>query len=333
MATITSHYARAALYGCKQQGHNVDQLISKAGISDSLLNRPESRVHEAQMTNLIQAVWALLNDEFMGFTASPCKPGCFAMMCELISHCNTTDAMFIKGLRFYSLVTDDIAMKYRQLENSREFVVNMDHPELDPEHFYLEFWLVIWHRLISWLIGKRIKLQSVHFAYSEPAHAKEFKPQFDCPCYFDEAETKICFSAQFSGLPPVRSQRELAHFLKRSPADLMTIPGNDDSLSMKVRSLLLTEVERLGYFPKFDDLVVDLHLSPQTARRKLKDEGSSYQKIKDATRCDIAIEKLKVQKMSINDVAELLGFSEPRSFTRAFKHWTGMTPGQYQQKF
>ena len=332
MATVNTYYADVALQGCRRLGQDIGPLIAKADISEDLLKTTNSSIDESQMSELVQAIWASLQDEFMGFTEKACKPGCFAMMCELVSRCDTLDTMFSKAVGFYGLITEDIAMGYRQHSDRREFLVRMVKPEFDPNYFYLEFCLVIWIRFFSWIIGKRIKLQSAHFTHSEPEHSKEYEHLFACPCYFDQPETRLCFSKQYAGLPPVRTQRELADYLKRAPADVMTAPGSDDSLQREVKNLLLKEVERLKALPKFEDLAGTLHLSPQTIRRRLNAEGSSYQKIKDATRRDMAIEKLKTQQMKVNDVAEMLGFAEPRSFSRAFKQWTGMTPSQYRQE-
>lgn len=331
MATITSHYARAALSGVRRQQRDIAPFLKTAGISEELFASRDSRVHAQQMTRLIQAVWSTLEDEFMGCTPARCKSGAFAMMCQLVSHCETVDAIFTQAIKFYQLITDDIQMQYRNVEGGREFVVTMADPSCDPEHFYQEFWLVIWHRFISWMIGKQIKLKAAWFSYPEPAYSDEFNYQFACPCYFEAEETRLCFSHKYASFAPVRTQRELAQFLKRSPADLMTIPGTDDSLSLNIKRLLLDDAEKLNTFPEFDELAGAVHLSPQTLRRRLKDEGTSYQRIKDAIRLDIAIEKLSVQKMAVNDVAEMLGFAEPRSFTRAFKQWTGVTPSVYRR--
>lgn len=332
MATVTAHYASTALIGCERQGYETNGLLLQAGLSREQVHELGSRVQATQLANLIQSIWKLMGDEFMGFTENACKFGSFAMMCDLISRCDTVDAMFLKGIRFYELVTEDIRMEYRLTDKHREFVVEMAKPELDTKHFYQEFWMVIWHRFVSWIVGTQIKLQSVHFEYPEPAHSEEFKYQFACPCYFNEPETKLCFGKQYASLPPIKTQREIAVFLKKAPLGYMTLQGEDNSIGFKIKALLATEIEKHQQFPTFEELALRLHLTPQTARRKLKEEGTSYQKIKDATRCDIAVEKLKIQQMSVNDVAEILGFSEPRSFTRAFKHWTGMTPSRYCNK-
>ncbi len=332
MATVTSHYAREALPGAARKGLDVDQLLVDAGISQELIDAADSRVHTEQLTRLIQSIWVLLDDEFMGYTSHRAKLGTFGMMCQLVSRCETIDALFNRGIKYYSFVTEDIVMDYREVETGREFIVTMAEPALDPVHFYQEFWIVIWHRFASWIIGQQIKLQAAYFAYPEPAHSAEFKFQFACPCFFNADKTKICFSNQYASLAPVRTQRELAQFLKRQPAGVLTIPGDDSSLTLRIKVALINDAETLNSFPEFDDLAATLHISSPTLRRKLKDEGTSYQKIKDSVRCDIAIEKISVQQMAVNDVAQLLGFAEPRSFTRAFKQWTGVTPSVYRRK-
>lgn len=332
MATITSYYVRRAVFAAERQGLDVEQLILNAGIDRQVLDKPGSRVTDTQMTSLVQQIWIGLSDEFMGFTEQPSKLGSFAMMCQLVSHCDNVNTLFQQGIKFYQLLTDDIVMDYQHTDDGVEFHARMANPELDPDHFYLEFWLIIWHRFASWMIGKKIKLKSIYFDYPEPPHVAEFDSQFSCECHFNAGVTKFCFAPQYAVMPLVRTQRELAHFLKDSPAGLMVIPGEDDSLSLKIKTLLLENAEKQQDFPAFEIVASLFNTSPQALRRHLKEEGSSYQKMKDAIRRDVAIEKICIQNMTINDVAALLGFSEPRSFTRAFKHWTGMTPSMYRKR-
>ena len=72
-----------------------------------------------------------------------------------------------------------------------------------------------------------------------------------------------------------------------------------------------------------------MNTSALTMYRRLQQEGTSYQKIKDNIRREVAINKLAKEKLSVDQVSEIVGFVEPRSFTRAFKHWTGLTPRSY----
>ena len=61
--------------------------------------------------------------------------------------------------------------------------------------------------------------------------------------------------------------------------------------------------------------------SAQTLRRRLREEGSSYQEIKDNIRRDAAIGYLSRPQLSIMEIAQMMGFSEPSTFHRAFKKW------------
>ena len=84
--------------------------------------------------------------------------------------------------------------------------------------------------------------------------------------------------------------------------------------------------------PSFEEMASNLHMSESSLRRRLLKEGTSYQAIKDQVRCEIAIENLSREEMRINDLAELLGFTEPSSFVRSFRGWMGITPKAYRDK-
>ena len=86
--------------------------------------------------------------------------------------------------------------------------------------------------------------------------------------------------------------------------------------------------DRLVFAP-IHELAKELGVNSQTLHRRLKESATSYQKIKDNLRREVAIHKLVNERLSVEKVADIVGFSEPRSFTRAFKHWTGLTPREY----
>jgi AraC-like DNA-binding protein len=98
-------------------------------------------------------------------------------------------------------------------------------------------------------------------------------------------------------------------------------------LSSQLRRLLSRDSSR---WPDLEAVAAHLHISPQTLRRHLREEGSSFQELKDQLRRDIAIYHLSRADLSLQQIAEQLGFSEPSAFHRAFKKWTGLTPGAYR---
>jgi AraC-like DNA-binding protein len=128
-------------------------------------------------------------------------------------------------------------------------------------------------------------------------------------------------------MPLLQDERTLKHFLERSPADLLSRPDEGDSLSSQLRRLLSRDNAR---WPDLEAVAAHLHISPQTLRRHLREEGTSFQELKDQLRRDIAIYHLGRADLSLQQIAEQLGFSEPSAFHRAFKKWTGVTPGAYR---
>jgi AraC-like DNA-binding protein len=73
-------------------------------------------------------------------------------------------------------------------------------------------------------------------------------------------------------------------------------------------------------------------MSESSLRRRLQKEDTSYQALKDEVRCEVAINKLLHEKAKIADLADYLGFTEPSSFVRSFKGWTGDTPSSYRER-
>lgn len=329
MATVDIHYVQAALRCAQRQGHLPEALLEQVGIWPQQLYQP--RAPAAQMAALVQQIWALLDDEFMGCTANPCKRGVFAMMTRHALHYDNLQAILQQGIEFYNLFTDDIQMHLKRRGELAEIEFWFADPALDPDHFYTEFWLVIWHRFASWVIGRRIRLEQVSFPYAIPPHSSELKYLFPCQHRFNQPMLKLSFRADYLAQERVRSQRDLAQFLRDSPRALMVLPDDKESYRARIRSRLLNQATDQLRLPPFEQLASEFGLSGQTLRRRLKDEGSSYPRIKDEVRQDLAIEKLRILQFPIAEIAAQLGFSEARSFTRAFRQWTGYSPSEYRQ--
>jgi AraC-like DNA-binding protein len=88
-----------------------------------------------------------------------------------------------------------------------------------------------------------------------------------------------------------------------------------------------TEIENMN----FELVSAELNMTTHTLRRRLKDEGHSFQDIKDSIRRDRAMMLLDNPALALQDIAIKLRFSEPAAFNRAFKKWTGLTPGVYRE--
>lgn len=106
---------------------------------------------------------------------------------------------------------------------------------------------------------------------------------------------------------------------------------NTDSLAYKIKKIFKNEIG--DEMSSLEEVALQLNLSSQTLRRRLLAEGKSYQQVKDNLRKDAAIELLVNPKMTLEDIAQHIGFCETSTFHRAFKRWTGIAPGHYRQRY
>ena len=82
--------------------------------------------------------------------------------------------------------------------------------------------------------------------------------------------------------------------------------------------------------PTLVQVAEQLNMAPWTVRRKLVNEGSSFQQTLNDTRKELSISYIRDTALSLGEVAYLLGFSSSAAFQRAFKRWTGIAPGQFR---
>ncbi|MBV0933643.1 AraC family transcriptional regulator [Marinobacterium weihaiense] len=328
--TFSSHYARAMLHGYKAQGHDDRTLLAACGIDPDLIRQPKARIGTGQFIRLFRSIWRELDDEFMGLTSAPCRVGHFHLMGSLVVHSRNLQEVIEQSIRCYRLFSRDIEIRLDLDGDEVELSMTHRHPELDPDNFLVEWLLMVWHRLIGWLIGRKIVLSHAHFSHTLPAHFDEYRFIYPCRCHFEQSRSSIFFSKNYLSMPVVRTREELDSFILNSPRDLLIWTDEDDSLTTRVRNML--EGFDDGGLPNLDWVSAQLHTTSYTLSRKLKAEGTSYQKIKDNLRRDQAIMMLTRQNLSIGEISSQLGFAEPGAFSRAFKHWTGVSPLAYRKQ-
>ncbi|HIA2371140.1 TPA: AraC family transcriptional regulator ligand-binding domain-containing protein, partial [Burkholderia contaminans] len=192
-----------------------------------------------------------------------------------------------------------------------------------------ELMLKLVHGVCSWLIGQKIPLLQIEFACPRPRHAVEHLYFFTGAVQFDCERTLMRFSADYLDAPIRQSKRNLRKFLARAPGDWIFESFSEQLVCHRVRQYLS---EALPDLPVIDQAAEHLHCSVRTLSRHLAAEGTTFQVLKDELRRDIAIQRLTDTPDTIAAIGADIGFDDPSAFHRAFRHWTGSTPGTYRRR-
>lgn len=327
--TIAILQVSQILQGVRGRGVDVQALLRRAGIVPALLDSPLSRVTQAQYAALIKLLSRSTRDELWGLCSQPVPLGHFAQMCRLLVQCRTLGEALRTGLAYYHRVLPDFVPRL-VVQEGQATVRLVGRGERAVERGYADRTFCFFtYGLASWLVARRIPVLEVMYRPLDQGYSSDAGRLFQAPVVYDHPWVGFRFEARWLDLPVVQTPQSLQEFLRQAPASLLIRYRDQTSLSERIRRLLRRHLA--GEMPSLEFVSDYLAMTPQTLRRRLRDEGLGYQAIKDDLRRDAAIEYLGQPELTLLDIANRLGFSEASTFHRAFKGWTGLAPGVYRQ--
>ena len=326
--SISVHFVQTVIQAAKRGGLDQEALLQKAGLNDDFLQMTQVRITPDQFSRLVLEVWKKGDDEFLGMGSQPSRYGVFALMAKQAINCRNLKSAYYHVSRFYNLVADAITLTMEVRGDEVFFTVELTDPDKDPDHALCELLMLLWHRFPSWLIGQRIELKEAHFMHAEPEHVAEYRLMYPCPAKFQQTSNCLIFDRKWLQAPVVQTKQTLHTYLQRSPSDWFKRQAYYPVFTRKVMTCLEREDDCSQN--NMEEVAAELNVTSRTLRRKLTEEGTSFQQLKDGIRRDAAIHYLSQPNVPIAEISQLLGFSEPAAFTRAFKQWTGVPPAVYR---
>jgi AraC-like DNA-binding protein len=195
--------------------------------------------------------------------------------------------------------------------------------------YAVEEMLSTWYSSTCFLAGRKLPLKEIHLSYPEPGYSRLYREMFECPVYYDRAIDFLSFATELLELPISMSHAQVAEVCRQRCEELAVKLGRRDELIESIRTIVTSSSFRDR---RLEDVARQIGTSGRTLRRKLKEQGTTFQKVLDETRADFAKTYMKNTALTIEQIAYRIGFSEVTNFRAAFRKWTGMTTREYREK-
>jgi len=332
---LSRDFIQGFLEGAKRQGHDIHSILKAADIDPVAIDDPNAQFDGKQLQRLFNALMHQLDDIFLGFVKERHKPVLNLATLKMAMDADTLGESIRARTEFRESLRDDVHYEFRVNKKQHEFSLTVDDFEMlegvDPHLFY---WLRLstLYRYHSWLIGRRIKLNRVHFSMPAPLGSQTHLSLFNCDCVFNQAQNAVFFDDSYLSYPVIRTEAEImaSNVTLEHHPDWFEVPGSDLSLTRQVEQTI-EALHQDGFFhPKLEVVAKQLRINQRRLTTQLSREQTNFQQIKTQVRKTLAIKKLLATAQPIATVASDLGFSEPGDFTRNFKRWTGLSPSEYR---
>jgi AraC-like DNA-binding protein len=255
------------------------------------------------------------------------KAGSWSILGYLMMNCASLGEAFEKSTRYQRIIGNLIEGGGR-VEGDR-ITVTLHTPPHAPEmsRHCFEATLSSSVRLMRTLTGSDLSPLQVTFEHAAPESTAEYERVFRCPVRFDHEETSFTLDFAMLQTPILFANPDLLAYFEDYAQTFLTQLESKREYTRAVAKIILSRMddERLSVQKVANELAV----SVRTLQLKLKDEGVAFSELHRDIRRRLAMQYLR-QNYSVEDITYLLGYSEPSVFRKAFKRWSGLTPGQYR---
>lgn len=304
-----------------------EKVIAGTGIDPAILRNPENALSFTEVGQLFQAC----------VTATGCQH--FGL---LVGQRSATASLGLVGRlmrtapTFRDAILDLCANQQRYIRGSTVYLVLQNetafwgyavhHPDMQAIEQLSDGATAVGFNMMEELIGA--SPDEILLCRSAPRDIGPYRCFFGLTPRFDAEQYALAFPASLLARPVQGADRELRRILEKSVAQYWAV--RQPRVAEQVIRILRTRV----IFPEtsLDDVAIQLSMHPRTLNRRLEAEGTSFRKLLNEARFEVARQFLTGTKMDVTDIGLALGYADPSGFTHAFQRWSGSAPRRWRER-
>lgn len=314
----------------EEQGYPLEVSLSGTGIRPEMISQTEARVSYRQRITQLDNMLQLQGMDGAWLKHSrQVSISDFGLLGYAMMSSATLEQAIQIAVRYHRTAGAMFELKF--LIEGDEAVLRIEHLLAggDVGQYLVEDLFAGIRQLIELLLGQAHAPGRVCLNYPPPAYADIHEDCYGCRVLFEQNHCDYRFPRSQLALPLAEADASTARICEESCRKLLNQMDIEEDIISRICHLLLSTP---GEFPKLDTVAERLSLGARTLRRRLKELGTSYQRILDDVRKELAIEYLQTTNLSVQEISELLGYSEVTNFRRAFMRWVELSPYQFRKQ-
>jgi AraC-like DNA-binding protein len=328
---VPIHHPRILVETAVALGAERAALLENVGITPATLEQADARISYEQLGTLERNAIRLTKDPSLGLRLG--RANGFlnnGLVGVAAATSENLEAAFRLMKEYYLQTTPCWEFDLRAEGDRGFFTIRETIPRGDLRAFATEALLAAFHGLVKQAIGRDFAVRQVRLSYPRPEHWKLYAEYVvDCPLFFDEPVTEVEFDASILRVPIATADPVTRSVLVQYVATEAARSVPVDGAAAQVRKILLANGgRRMG----LADVARALQTSARSLRRALSQMGTSYQAVAEEILRASAVERVRSGRVKVEHIARELGFTDARSFRRAFKRWTGRNPNDYRRE-
>lgn len=313
-------------------GVSPPELLRAAGLDPSRLLAADAYVPHAQELRLWDEAARLTGDPDFGLHlvewVTHFPPDHFDVLAFAARSSATLGELFRLVGRYIRLIHEGVYLALEE-EGDQARLVHGHTPErIGPRHPVEGMLaLAVLHARLG--VGDDFAPREVRFTHARPARVSEQERLFRAPVHYGCPRNELVLDRADLQRPQRHAEARLLALLDRQLGELLSGLPEARLLRDAVKRCIADDLPERE--PCVAAVAARLHMSPRSLQRRLRSEGASFAQLLADLRRDLALRYLTDPRISIGEVAFLLGFLDVTAFHRAFKRWTGSTPAEHRR--
>ncbi len=311
-------------------GVDINALYTRLGYDAEKLPLKDLRTPHQQQALFWQIVEAVTGDPDIGLHLCPHLPLYRGEVIEYLMFSSPTFGEgMLRALKYLRLVSDALSVRVVSDDAGARICVigsTLEAPQLRHTEISVVYELIQFARSVT---EGRFEPQKIKLRCSARSTQAEYEAVFGCPVEFDGSESEIWFDPAVLDYRSPRWDPDLLKLHEELAQKRLSDLHRRD-LVEQIRKVLSQRLELESC--DLEDVAEEVGLAPRRLRFELSRAGTSFSQIVTDFRYALARRLLARTEEPIDNIVYLTGFSEPSTFYRAFKRWSGMTPVQYREQ-